>query len=66
MKIKSTSHVIYLIDSLDVWHVMLGHLNFNSIRNMFKLELIFSSYIEKQEKSNICVQSKSTKNHFLV
>lgn len=64
MEIKSHYLTVYLIDSLDEWHAKLGHLNFNSIKNMIKLELISTNSIEKQEKYNISVQVKFTKKPF--
>ncbi|KAK1422305.1 hypothetical protein QVD17_25324 [Tagetes erecta] len=48
----------------NVWHGRLGHVNFNSIRRLIKLNSIPSVQINKKMKCETCVESKLTRSSF--
>lgn len=59
--------VIYLFtwfESGDLWHDLLGYVNYNS-RKLVKLKLLSSTEINKKQKCDICVEAKSTKALYL-
>ena len=59
---KITSYA-YIIDSFDVWHARLSHLNFRSLKYMSNHGLI-SCTNDIHEKCEICIQAKLTKKRF--
>jgi len=43
------------IESFDIWHGRVGHVNFNSIKKMINLNLIPKSSFDSTSKCEICV-----------
>jgi hypothetical protein len=62
-KIVSSS---YLFESCDVWHGMLGHVNYNYIQRLINHELLPSMIFWKNHKCEIYVESKFTKLYFQI
>ena len=54
----------YIVDSCDVWHARLGHLNFNSMKYMRKIGYIYVSDFNVKNKCEICIQAKITRKPF--
>jgi len=52
------------IESSDLWHSRLGHLNFGALKNMMNLELIPKHAIDKKTKCQVCVTAKLTRKPF--
>ena len=52
------------IESCDIWHGRLGHVNFNSIKKMINLNLIPKSSFDSTSKCEICVQDKPIRTPF--
>ena len=46
------------IESCDIWHGRLGHVNFNFIKKMINLNLIPKSSFDSSSRYEICVQDK--------
>ncbi|KAK9052683.1 hypothetical protein SSX86_029313 [Deinandra increscens subsp. villosa] len=61
---KNASTSAYLIESSNVWHGRLGHVNFNSLRRLIKLNHIPASAIEPNSKCKTCVEAKQTRSSF--
>ena len=58
----NTSSSVYMLDSLDLWHGRLGHVNYSYLKRMKQLGLLnIMSVPYDQEKCQVCVESKSTK-----
>ena len=60
----SSSLTITNVESCDMWHARLGHINLNSIRRMMSLNLIPKYSIDLKKKCKICVQSKKPRKGF--
>ncbi|CAH9125353.1 unnamed protein product [Cuscuta epithymum] len=54
----------YLLESSNVWHGRLGHVNFNSIRRLINMEHIPKFTIDVKHKCDVCVEAKLTKTSF--
>ena len=52
------------VESCDIWHRRLGHVNFGTIRRLINLDLIPKSKVELGSKCQICVQTKLPKKPF--
>ena len=52
------------VESSDLWHSRLGHLNFGALKHMMNLELIPKHVIEKKSKCQVCVTAKQTRKPF--
>lgn len=55
---------INYVESSDLWHQRLGHLNFGTLENMINLELIPNYVIENKSKCQVFVTTKQTRNPF--
>ena len=60
MNNKACSSFTYIVDHCDVWHGILGHVNFYYIRKMGELSLILKLSLENLGKCEVCVESKIT------
>jgi len=60
----SSSLSITNVESCDMWHARLGHINLNYIRRMMSLNLIPKYSIDSKKKCEICVQSKQPRKGF--
>ncbi|KAH9666952.1 hypothetical protein KPL70_020856 [Citrus sinensis] len=56
-------NLAYIVESCDVWHARLAHLNFRSLKYMSKHGLINCNDV-KGHKCEICIQAKLTKKPF--
>ncbi|GJZ53004.1 pol polyprotein [Tanacetum coccineum] len=54
----------YLIESSNVWHGRLRHVNFNSLRRLIKLNSIPNFHIDSKYKCETCVEAKLTRSSF--
>lgn len=54
----------YLIESSNVWHGRLGHVNFNSMRCLIKFNCIPNFHIDSKYKCETCVEAKLTRASF--
>ncbi|GJU14257.1 retrovirus-related pol polyprotein from transposon TNT 1-94 [Tanacetum coccineum] len=54
----------YLIESSNVWHGRLGHVNFNSMRRLIKFNSIPNCHIDSKYKCETCVEAKPTRTSF--
>ncbi|KAL0431973.1 UNVERIFIED_CONTAM: Retrovirus-related Pol polyprotein from transposon TNT 1-94 [Sesamum radiatum] len=54
----------YLTECFNLWHVRLGHVNFNTLRRLVNLNLLPSFEIDAKHKCEICVEAKMTKLPF--
>ena len=61
---KSASTSAYLVESPNVWHGRLGHVNFNSMRRLIKLDYIPTFAIDSKTKCKTCVEAKQTRSSF--
>ncbi|KAJ0881981.1 putative RNA-directed DNA polymerase [Helianthus annuus] len=62
--LNESSTSTYMVESSNVWHGRLGHVNFNSLRRLIKLNLIPTFHIESNHKCETCVESKLTRSSF--
>ena len=60
---KNTSSA-YMIEPSNVWHCRLGHVNFDTMRKLMKLELLPKFNIDANHKCETCVESKLTRSSF--
>ncbi|KAJ9684091.1 hypothetical protein PVL29_016537 [Vitis rotundifolia] len=58
---NASSSSAYIVDSCDIWHGRLGHVNFSYMKRMVELSLIPKLSLENHEKYESCVESKTTK-----
>ena len=56
-KMASTSSA-YIVESLDLWHAMLGHVNTDSIKRLKYLNLIPNLSNMDFSKCEVCVEAK--------
>ena len=52
---EKASPSAYMLESPNLWHGRLGHVNFDSIRRLIKLDHIPSFKINPQHKCETCV-----------
>ena len=57
---ENASSSAYLIDSYDIWHARLGHVNPTYVMKLQRLGLI-KMHDKQSKKCEICVESKLTK-----
>lgn len=55
--------VVYSIESGDVWHKRLGHVNYQCLKRMMNLNMI-PKYAIENKKCQVCVQAKQPKRPF--
>ncbi|KAL0560635.1 hypothetical protein IC582_001044 [Cucumis melo] len=60
----NASSSAYLIESANLWHGRLGHVNFASIRKLKDLRLINTSETHETGKCSVCIESKFHKKPF--
>ena len=57
---NTSSSSSYIVDSCDIWHGRLRHVNFSYINKMVDLSLIPKFFIENQGKCESCMESITT------
>ena len=60
---KNTSSA-YMLESSNIWHGRLGHVNFDTLCKLMNLELLPKLNIDANHKCETCVQSKLTRASF--
>ena len=60
---KNTSSA-YMLESSNIWHGRLGHVNFDTLHKLMNLELLPKFNIDANHKCEICVESKLTRASF--
>ncbi|GJY00710.1 pol polyprotein [Tanacetum coccineum] len=63
-EINKMNSSAYLIESSNVWHAHLGHVNFNSLRRLIKFNSIPNCHIDSKYKCETCVEAKYTRTSF--
>ncbi|GJZ36968.1 pol polyprotein [Tanacetum coccineum] len=63
-KINKMNSSAYLIKSSNVWHGLLGHVNFNLMRRLIKFNSIPNFHIDSKYKCETCVEAKLTRTSF--
>ncbi|KAJ9703199.1 hypothetical protein PVL29_004828 [Vitis rotundifolia] len=61
---NASSSSTYIVDSCDIWHGRLGHVNFSYMKKMVELSLIPKLSLENHGKCESCVESKTTKKSY--
>ena len=60
---KNTSSA-YMLESSNVWHGRLGHVNYDTLRRLINMECLPNFKIDPNHKCEICVESKLTRTSF--
>ena len=60
----SISNSAYIVDSINLWHGRLGHVNIASIKMLRKMELIPMIKAYDFSNSHVCVEAKHAKKPF--
>ncbi|GJT07091.1 pol polyprotein [Tanacetum coccineum] len=63
-EINKMNSYAYLIESSNVWHARLGHVNFNSLHRLIKFNSIPNCHIDSKYKCETCVEPKLTRTSF--
>ncbi|GKB58046.1 retrovirus-related pol polyprotein from transposon TNT 1-94 [Tanacetum coccineum] len=63
-EINKMNSSAYLIESFNVWHGRLRHVNFNSMRRLIKFNSIPNCHIDSKYKCETCVKAKFTRTSF--
>ena len=58
---NASSSSAYIVDSCNIWHGRLGHVNFSYMKKMIELSLIPKLSLENHGKCESCVESETTK-----
>lgn len=61
---KNNTSSAYIIESLNLWHGRLGHVNYDTLRRLINLQHIPTFQIDHKHKCEICVESKLTRSSF--
>ena len=61
---EKTYSSVYMLESLELWHGRLRHVNFDSLLRLIKLDHIPSFKINLNHKCETCVETKLTSAYF--
>ncbi|GAB2286946.1 hypothetical protein Dimus_039799 [Dionaea muscipula] len=61
---NKTSASTYMLESSNVWHGRLGHVNYGSMRRLANMNHIPNFSMDNQYKCEICVEAKLTRTSF--
>ncbi|KAJ9561120.1 hypothetical protein OSB04_006280 [Centaurea solstitialis] len=61
---KNASTSAYMLEFSNMWHGRLGHVNFNSIQRLSKLNCIPNCDFDSKYKCPVCVEAKLTRTSF--
>ncbi|KAK9033709.1 hypothetical protein V6N11_049894 [Hibiscus sabdariffa] len=64
MNKNASSSSVYMIESLNLWHGRLRHVNYDALRRLINLEHIPKFHIDNNNKCETCVEVKSTRSSF--
>ena len=62
--INNTTSSSYLLESSNLWHVRLGHVNYGSLRRLINMECLPKFNIDSNHKFEVCVEAKLSKTLF--
>ena len=60
---KNNDSSAYLLESDNLWHTRLGHVNYKSLQKMIKMEIL-SKFECNKSKCQVCVESKFAKHPY--
>ena len=58
---NNASTSVYIVESSNLWHDRLGHVNYGSIKRLVEMNLIPRMDLKEHGKCQICVEAKLTK-----
>ena len=61
---KNSMSSAYMLESSNVWHGRLGHVNYDTLRRLINMECLPNFKIDPNHKCEICVESKLTRTSF--
>ena len=61
---KNSTSSAYMLESSNVWHGRLGHVNYDTLRRLINMECLPNYKIYPNHKCEICVESKLTRTSF--
>ena len=61
---KTSTSSAYMLESSNVWHGRLGHVNYDTLRRLINMECLPNFKIDPNHKCEICVESKLTRTSF--
>ena len=61
---KNSTSSAYMLETLNVWHGRLGHVNYDTLRRLINMECLPNFKIDPNHKCEICVESKLTRTSF--
>ena len=63
-EINKKNSSAYMIESFNLWHGRLGHVNYDTLRKLINLDCIPKFNIDSKHKCEICVEAKLTRTSF--
>ena len=63
---NKASSSAYLLETSNLWHGRLGHINFNSLCKLIKMKHIPNFQIDLKHKCETCVEAKLTRSSFQI
>ncbi|CAL9001610.1 unnamed protein product [Prunus brigantina] len=64
MNNKNTVSLTYILESPNIWHGKLGHVNYGTIRRLVNMNLLPKFNIDTSKKCETCVEAKLTRTSF--
>ena len=61
---NKTSTSAYILESSNLWHGRLGHVNYDTLRRLINLNHIQIFEIDSKHKCETCVEAKLTRSSF--
>lgn len=61
---ENASSSAYIVESVNIWHARLGHVNMDSIKRLRKLQLLPDMDLNNTARCQICVEAKHSKRAF--
>ena len=61
---KNNTSSTYMLESSNVWHGILGHVNYDTLHRLMNMECLPKFQIYPNHKCEICVESKLTRTSF--
>ena len=62
--INNNTSSSYLLESSNLWHGRLGHINYGSLRRLINMECLPKFDIGSNHKCEICIEAKLSSNPF--
>ena len=61
---KKNKSSVYMLESSNLWHGRLGHVNYDTLRRLINLDHIPAFQIDPKHKCETCVEAKLTRSSF--